>query len=526
MILLEAALQGSSFSYVVELVASRLTREARLLEVASGLAQIPGVVAGSITSYAGGATGHDPVRVAAAARARGLVPNVHITCVSRNRVELRRALDDLHALGMLNVFALTGDYPQADDTAHPAVFDLDSVQLVKLIDEMRAEGKQFNVAVAVSPFKYTEPDCMYQYLKLEKKIEAGANWAVTQVGWDARKFAELKRYLDERELTTPVFGNVYVLGKRVAERMATGSPPGCWVSPELLQAVTEETEAPDKGRHARLERAAKTVAVLRGLGYAGAYIGGTHDPHDIAAIIRRGEELAPRWHEIAEELNYGNPNGFYLYGNARWDERPRPFDEVSPVASSRTGGDAHPTGRRRELLPWLLKTGGSIFPANRDTPLRRGLTALSAWTDAHPTASNALEQLEMAVKEPLFGCQACGNCVLSYTEYVCPQTCPKQLRNGPCGGTFNGRCEVEDKQCVWVAAYERACDNGRLNELKTFVPAPDRSLTGTSSWINYFLERDRRPRPPDTASTSEEWSSTAAPHEEAVAGGSVRNSHE
>ncbi len=39
------------------------------------------------------------------------------------------------------------------------------------------------------------------------------------------------------------------------------------------------------------------------------------------------------------------------------------------------------------------------------------------------------------MKVPMFGCQSCGNCVLEYTEYVCPQTCPKSLRNGPCGGT-------------------------------------------------------------------------------------------
>ena len=40
--------------------------------------------------------------------------------------------------------------------------------------------------------------------------------------------------------------------------------------------------------------------------------------------------------------------------------------------------------------------------------------------------------------------QACGNCVLGHIEYVCPQTCPKQMRNGPCGGVrANGNCEVE-----------------------------------------------------------------------------------
>ncbi len=221
---LRDALATGRFCYVVELVASALTREARLLEVASGLARIPAVVAGSVTSYAGGAIGHDPLRVAAAARARGLTPNIHLTCVSQDRRGLAKSLDDMHALSLENVFALTGDYPGAGD--QPPVFDLDSVQLVHLIDERRRGGMPFHVAVAVSPFKYTEADCVYQYIKLEKKIAAGADVAVTQVGWDARKFAELKRYLDDRGLRTPLLGNVYVLGPKTAERMATGQPAG------------------------------------------------------------------------------------------------------------------------------------------------------------------------------------------------------------------------------------------------------------------------------------------------------------
>ena len=105
------AVGSGQFCYIVELVASRLTREARLFQVASQLAQIPEVVAGSITSYAGGAMGHDPIRVGTAARARGLVPNIHVTCVNQDRLDLRTRLEDLHALGIENVFAITGDYP-------------------------------------------------------------------------------------------------------------------------------------------------------------------------------------------------------------------------------------------------------------------------------------------------------------------------------------------------------------------------------------------------------------------------------
>jgi methylenetetrahydrofolate reductase (NADH) len=497
---LREALAAGRFCYVVELVASALKREAQVLEVASQLAGLPEVVAGSITSYAGGAIGHDPIRVGTAARARGLAPNVHLTCVSQDRRELRKTLEDLHALGIENVFALTGDYPASADPSQPApIFDLDSVQLVRLIDELRQAGMPFHVAVAVSPFKYREADCVYQYVKLDKKIAAGADLAITQVGWDVEKFRELRRYMDERRLRTPVLGNVYVLTPRAAERMATSQPPGCWVSPALLDVVRTEQASPDRGRRARLERAARMAAVLRGLGYAGAYIGGTHDATQVAWIIRRAAELAPDWERFVDELRFGDPDGFYLYREAARRLIPsassrsaeRPADTREPRVHLAAG---QPAARARgPWMPWVLETLGKLFPVTSDTWLRRGLARLLAWIDRRPRLAHAMERLELAVKRPAFGCQACGNCVLGVMEYVCPQTCPKQMRNGPCGGTHLGRCEVVDRPCIWVSVYERAQANDRLHTLRVYVPPPDRTLAGTSSWINYFLERDSRP---------------------------------
>ena len=499
---LREALVTGRFCYVVELVASALKREAQVLEVASELAGLPDVVAGSITSYAGGAIGHDPIRVGTAARARGLAPNVHLTCVSQDRRELRKTLEDLHALGIENVFALTGDYPASADSSQPApIFDLDSVQLVRLIDELRQAGMPFHVSVAVSPFKYRQADCVYQYVKLEKKIAAGADLAITQVGWDVQKFRELRRYMDERHLRTPVLGNVYVLTPRAAERMATGQPPGCWVSPALLDVVRAEQASPDRGRRARLERAARTAAVLRGLGYAGAYIGGTHDATQVARIIRRAAELAPEWERFVDDLRFGDPDGFYLYPRAGGGPDPSaPWAALEGTAGS-PNSRARPTASRvaRHNFPrrawglWAFDTLGKLFPVTSDTWLRRRLVRLFAWIDRRPRLAHALERLELAVKRPAFGCQACGSCVLGVMEYVCPQTCPKQMRNGPCGGTHLGRCEVVDRPCIWVSVYERAQANDRLETLRVYVPPPDRALTGTSSWINYFLERDSRP---------------------------------
>ena len=470
------ALTAGRLCYVVELVASQLTREAKLMHAASQLAQVPGLVAGSVTSYAGGAMGHDPIRVAAAARARGLFPNVHLTCVNKDRLEIRHFLEDVHALGIENVFAITGDYPQGVDRSapapFPAPFDLDSVQLVEFISELRArQGMPFYISVAVSPFKYTEADCAYQYLKLEKKIRAGADYAVTQLGYDVKKFRELKRYLDERGLKTPVLGNVYILTAKASERMAKGTPPGCWVAPELVEKIQDETKkSTDKGLLARLERAARMAAVLRGMGYAGAYIGGDHQADRVRWVIKRSEELAPKWEEIAEEIVYAPKGGFYFFESPKAPPKPIPASVKFFEATTPTG----------------IHTG--VF--------RNLLRSFFATVDKYPSAAKLLERAEVAVKKPQFGCQSCGNCVLADMEFVCPMTCPKNLRNGPCGGTLNGQCEVVDQQCIWVEVYDRAKSENRIADLNTFIPARNRNLQDTSSWINFFLDRDSRPEHP------------------------------
>src|SRR6204780_4245955 len=62
--------------------------------------------------------------------------------------------------------------------------------------------------------------------------------------------------------------------------------------------------------------------------------------------------------------------------------------------------------------------------------------------------------VERAVKGFMFDCQMCGQCVLSATGMSCPMNCPKNLRNGPCGGVRrDGHCEVlPQMRCVWVEA--------------------------------------------------------------------------
>lgn len=93
--------------------------------------------------------------------------------------------------------------------------------------------------------------------------------------------------------------------------------------------------------------------------------------------------------------------------------------------------------------------------------------------------------VERAVKGVLFDCRMCGQCVLSSTGMSCPMNCPKNIRNGPCGGVRqDGGCEVyPEMRCVWVAAYDGSRAMAGGDRIASVQPPIDHRLKGRSSWL-------------------------------------------
>lgn len=120
--------------------------------------------------------------------------------------------------------------------------------------------------------------------------------------------------------------------------------------------------------------------------------------------------------------------------------------------------------------------------------------ALARRLESSPGLYRVFTFAEKRTKETLFGCRMCAQCALPRTGYACPMTCPKQLRNGPCGGVMpDGGCEVyPDTPCVWVTAYERASAEGHVADLRRLQRPIDQRKWGESSWVNYWLGRDER----------------------------------
>jgi methylenetetrahydrofolate reductase (NADPH) len=102
-----------------------------------------------------------------------------------------------------------------------------------------------------------------------------------------------------------------------------------------------------------------------------------------------------------------------------------------------------------------------------------------------PFGRRTLEAVERLVKGPLFGCRMCGNCLLQETAFICSMECPKGIRNGPCGGSTEEHCYVDDtRPCIWYQIYDRAFKLGREEMLLEVLPPLDWDKVGTETWAD------------------------------------------
>jgi methylene-tetrahydrofolate reductase-like protein len=150
------------------------------------------------------------------------------------------------------------------------------------------------------------------------------------------------------------------------------------------------------------------------------------------------------------------------------------------------GAPGWPRPARPRLPGWLAYRIQPLLAPN--AAYRR----LARWLESSRLRYRPFTAAESAAKGALFGCRMCGQCTLDVTGYACPMSCPKQLRNGPCGGVAaDGSCEVyPGVRCVWLTAYDRAARQHRLDDLSLLQRPVDHRGWGDSSWVNYWSGRD------------------------------------
>ena len=508
-------LEGERFCYGAELVTTRGITEHgkpdKLVALGEALAADERISWLSVTDNPGGSPMLAPDWLADILSRTGVEIVVHLTCKDLNRNGLESAAWRYAAEGFHNLLALTGDYPKVGHGGAPqAVFDLDSVSLVALLNAMngglevpgRKGGTEaltptsFYIGSAASPFKRHERELMPQYMKLARKIRCGAEWVIPQLGFDMRKFYEVPLYLQRMGLSASVVGNVYVLNKTVAGLFHRNEIPGCVVTDELMQQVEKYAAGEDKGRGYFRELAAKQLAVFKGLGFAGGYLAGTSKAETFAEIIDLAESYGEDdWKSFVKEINFGQPDEFYLF-EADGDTGLGDIDHVnreyleSLKKPEKTENVTAGYRASRAVHKAVFTPGKGIHDAARG--IYESLGAEEERAEANHWPLRIMHAVEQAGKHVAYGCKDCGDCSLSDCAYICPESsCSKGSRNGPCGGSCDGTCELKDKPCLWARAYERTKYYGESEQLLD-GPAvfTDHGLDGTSAWANTFLGRD------------------------------------
>ncbi len=356
----------------------------------------------------------------------------HLLCVSgrdRNMEDIDKILSHASHEGFRNILAVSGGSLPGD-----SLKEVQSRLYTESVHTIRSVNERFNsllmAGCAVNPYRYTPGTVFPQYFKLMRKIGAGASFIVTQFGWDMLKLQELRWSLARRSMHLPSIARFLMLTPDRAEEICSGKVPGVHISPDLEAMLRREmTHSLAQFEAAQWRRIQIHAAGAKFLGYSGVQIAGADRAEHVNILLNRISEA------LEEFSSFEEWRSAYSDYYARLDMAPYPyrFYEFEGLFSSALPSDS-PVMTPAEILPF---EGLELFK-------HRLARRLFARADAMPASEKRI------TKKLLVSCRSCPACRLPKTDFVCPETCPKGMANGPCGSArAGGECELTPRECIY-----------------------------------------------------------------------------
>lgn len=390
---------------------------------------------------------HDPVLLAAAlSESSGKPVIMGLSGRNANLERIKGMLADAKAKGLRNFLAVTGnltDLQREEETLRSPFTDS-----VETLEAAHSFGKDIRIGATVNPFKYTPQDQCLQYAKMLRKIHTGAQFLITQAGWDMKKAQELQWFLQKMNLTLLVIARVCVLSQEEAQRLADGFQTGVIVPVPLATRFQQDAgKSAEEFQQMQLLRAAWQITGYRKLGYGAVQISGIRNAKTLEALfdqIGQIEKQCPDydswlelWNQQYGDLNLApTMNPHYLYHDLLQKGK-RDFDpEKYPVKGSALPAPSLPD-RCRYLLGRLLNDPGK-----------------KAWPWKTLRYISRLPEDKLAQLAPCF--------------YLDNASCPKNLHWGSCGGSqSNGTCENGKHPCFFHRVLHLAAQSNNYQALET-----------------------------------------------------------
>jgi methylenetetrahydrofolate reductase (NADPH) len=231
----------------------------------------------------------------------GIEPNYQMVCRDRNRLAMQADILGASALGIRNMLCLSGDHCQFGD--HPTakgVFDIDSMQLISMVKQMRDEGKflsgaevdgkpQIFIGAASNPF--ADP-FEWRVHRLAKKVKAGVDFIQTQCIYNMPKFREFIHQANDMGLTEKVYilAGITPMKSLGMAKYMKAKVPGMDVPDEIITRL--QGVARDKQAEEGIKIALEQIAELKEMkGVAGVHLMAIEWEHRVPEIAERAGML-------------------------------------------------------------------------------------------------------------------------------------------------------------------------------------------------------------------------------------------
>ena len=226
----------------------------------------------------------------------GLEPVMQMVVRDRNRIAIQSDIMGAYALGIKNILCLSGDHQQFGSQPDALnVFDIDSINLIRAVKEMRDRGKDMNghdldiapamfIGAAANPF--ADP-FEYRILRLAKKIDAGADFIQTQCIYNMDRFKEWMKKAADLGLTkkTYILGGLTPLRSAGMARYMNNEVAGMDIPDEIIKRM--DSAAKDKQAEEGLKICIETIEQLREIdGISGVHIMAIEWEEVVARIVK------------------------------------------------------------------------------------------------------------------------------------------------------------------------------------------------------------------------------------------------
>lgn len=199
----------------------------------------------------------------------GIETVLHYTCRDRNLLGMQSDMMGAHAIGLRNMLLVTGDPPKLGNYPDATgVFDVDAIGLTNMVHQLNGgtdlgcrpigEPTAISIGVGVNP---VHRDFEYEMKRFKYKVEAGAEWAITQPVFDLKALYKFLDHIDKENIRIPIIAGIWPLVSFRNAQFMNNEVPGVVIPPEIMKKM-EHPQSPEDAKKTGVEIAHTMVEEL------------------------------------------------------------------------------------------------------------------------------------------------------------------------------------------------------------------------------------------------------------------------